>query len=211
MRRLIHTLLAALLAIAAHAQIMEPVKFKTELKNVSPTEIEIVFTGTIDPGWHVYSTNLGDGGPISATFNTDRLSGAELVDELRPAGKEISAFDKLFEMQVRYFEQHTAQFAQTLKLTGGAYEITGYLEYGACNDENCLPPTQVEFSFKGHLHLSSYPMMRKPTFGHPSSGNWTPLARPWSSATCHGSTSSAWVLWADCWRCSPRACGPSSL
>ena len=148
MRRLIHTLLAALLAIAAHAQIMEPVKFKTELKNVSPTEIEIVFTGTIDPGWHVYSTNLGDGGPISATFNTDRLSGAELVGELRPAGKEISAFDKLFEMQVRYFE-HTAQFAQTLKLTGGVYEITGYLEYGACNDENCLPPTRVEFSFKG--------------------------------------------------------------
>ena len=148
MKRLVFSLLTILVTLAVQAQIQEPVKFKTELKTVSADEIEIVFTGTIDPGWHVYSTDLGDGGPISATFNTDRVTGAEPVGKLRPVGKEVSAFDPLFEMQVRYFEG-TAQFAQTLKLTGGAYEVTGYLEYGACNDENCLPPTQVEFSYKG--------------------------------------------------------------
>ena len=101
-----------------------------------------------------YSTDLGDGGPISATFNTDKLAGAQLDGKLRPVGKEIASFDKLFEMDVRYFE-HTAQFVQKLKLTGGDYQVTGYLEYGACNDENCLPPTQVEFSFSGKAEGAS--------------------------------------------------------
>jgi len=111
-------------------------------------EAEVVFTGTIDKGWHVYSTDLGDGGPISATFNVESISGAELVGKLKPVGKEVAAFDKLFEMKVRYFE-NTAQFVQKLKLTGGEYKVEGFLEYGACNDENCLPPTQVPFKFSG--------------------------------------------------------------
>lgn len=148
MKKIWFSLIISFLAFAVHAQIQEPVKFKTEWKNVSATEVEVVFTATIDPGWHVYSTDLGDGGPISATFNTDKLVGVELSGKLRPVGKEVASFDKLFEMNVRYFE-HTAQFVQKLRLTGGDYQVTGYLEYGACNDENCLPPTQVEFSFSG--------------------------------------------------------------
>ena len=148
MKKTIFSMLMLLVALAVQAQIQDPVKFKTEWKQLTDNEVEIVFTGTIDPGWHVYSTDLGDGGPISATFNTDKLEGAELVGTLKPVGKEVSSFDKLFEMQVRYFE-HTAQFTQTLKLTGGDYRVEGYLEYGACNDENCLPPTQIEFSFAG--------------------------------------------------------------
>ena len=137
-----------LVTLVTRAQILEPVTFKTELKKVSDEKVEIVFTGTIDPGWHVYSTDLGDGGPISATFNVDKIQGAEPVGKLKPVGKEVSGFDQMFEMQVRYFEK-TAQFVQELKLTGGAYAVEGYLEYGACNDENCLPPTQVSFSFQG--------------------------------------------------------------
>ena len=148
MKKTFFATLLLLLAVVVQAQIHEPVKFKTELKTLSADEVEITFTGTIDKGWHVYSTDLGDGGPISATFNTEKLSGATLVGKLKPVGKEVSAFDKLFEMKVRYFA-NTAQFVQKLKLTGGAYEIDGYLEYGACNDENCLPPTQVPFKFSG--------------------------------------------------------------
>lgn len=154
MKKILLSLIVSFLAFAAYAQIQEPVKFKTELKNVSATEVEIVFIASIEQGWHVYSTDLGDGGPISATFNTDKLTGAQLDGKLRPIGKEIASFDKLFEMDVRYFE-HTAQFVQKLKLTGGDYQVTGYLEYGACNDENCLPPTQVEFSFFGKAEGTS--------------------------------------------------------
>ena len=137
-----------LIAVMAQAQIQEPVKFKSELKTLAAGEAEIVFTATIDKGWHVYSTDLGDGGPISATFNVEKISGATVVGKLQPKGKEIASYDKLFEMNVRYFEG-TAQFVQKLKLTGGDYQVQGFLEFGACNDENCLPPTQVEFDFKG--------------------------------------------------------------
>lgn len=137
-----------LIAVVAQAQIQDPVKFKSELKTLAAGEAEIVFTATIDKGWHVYSTDLGDGGPISATFNVEKISGATVVGKLQPKGKEIASYDKLFEMNVRYFES-TAQFVQKLKLTGGDYKIEGFLEFGACNDENCLPPTQVEFNFSG--------------------------------------------------------------
>ena len=146
MKKSIFSILLLLFAVVVQAQIQEPVKFKSELKTSQAGEAEVVFTGTIDKGWHVYSTDLGDGGPISATFNVESISGAELVGKLKPV--EVAAFDKLFEMKVRYFE-NTAQFVQKLKLTGGEYKVEGFLEYGACNDENCLPPTQVPFKFSG--------------------------------------------------------------
>ena len=148
MKKLFSFLLLSFVAYVLQAQIQDPVKFKTELKSLSDTEAEIVFTATIDKGWHVYSTELGEGGPISATFNIDSKSGIEPVGKLKPVGKEIATFDKLFEMKVRYFE-NTAKFIQKVKFTGGAYAIEGYLEYGACNDESCLPPTQVPFKFAG--------------------------------------------------------------
>lgn len=148
MKKLLFPFVLLLFAVAVQAQIQDPVKFNSELKILAADEAEVVFTAAINKGWHVYSTDLGDGGPISATFNVEKISGAEVVDKLKPVGKEISTFDKLFEMKVRYFE-NTAQFVQKLKLTGGAYQIEGYLEYGACNDENCLPPTQVPFKFSG--------------------------------------------------------------
>ena len=148
MKKLLFPFVLLLFAVAVQAQLQDPVKFNSELKILAADEAEVVFTAAIDKGWHVYSTDLGDGGPISATFNVEKIFGAEVVGKLKPVGKEISTFDKLFEMKVRYFE-NTAQFVQKLKLTGGAYQIEGYLEYGACNDENCLPPTQVPFKFSG--------------------------------------------------------------
>jgi putative exported cytochrome C biogenesis-related protein len=154
MRKLCSFLLLMFVVLAAHAQIQDPVKFKTELKALSDTEGEIIFTAAIDPGWHVYSTNLGDGGPISATFNVDKKNGLELVGKLKPIGNEISTFDKLFQMKVRYFES-TAQFVQKIKFIAGTYTIEGYLEYGACDDESCLPPTQVPFNLSGKTTLKA--------------------------------------------------------
>ena len=148
MKKLISSLLLSFVVCVLQAQIKDPVTFKTEFNTLSDTEAEIVFTAAIDKGWHVYSTELGDGGPISATFNVDKTSGIELLGKLKPVGKEVATFDKLFEMKVRYFE-NTAKFIQKVKLTGGAYEIEGYLEYGACDDESCLPPTEVPFKFSG--------------------------------------------------------------
>lgn len=81
-------------AVTAMAQMQDPVHFKSELKQISGTEAEIVFTATIDDGWHVYSTDLPDGGPISATFNVDKIEGAELVGKLTPVGKEETSLTR---------------------------------------------------------------------------------------------------------------------
>jgi len=148
MRRFIITLVGSLIALVAYPQIQDPVKFVQELRKVSDSEAEIIFTASIDKGWHVYSTELGDGGPIEATLEVEHITGAELEGKLTPRGNEISDYDKLFEMQVRWFEGE-AQFAQRLKFRGGPWRIEGYLTYGACNDKNCLPPTDVNFSFSG--------------------------------------------------------------
>ncbi len=145
------TLLFALLAVVVtqiHAQFDNPVRFSTEWKQVSEEKAEIIFTGKIEPHWHVYSTELGDGGPTSATFNVDKMTGMELAGKLQARGKEISVMDALFGMKVRYFE-HSVTFVQPVKLTGGNYKIEAYLQYGACDDTNCLPPTNVEVSFSG--------------------------------------------------------------
>jgi len=132
------------------AQIQEPIKFRTELKKISDTEAELVFNATIDAGWHLYSTDLPEDGPVSATINFDKMEGAELVGKLTPQGKVVEHFDNMFEMTLRYFEGK-GSFVQKVKFTGGAYTLKGYLQYGACNDENCLPPTDVEFNYTGEV------------------------------------------------------------
>ncbi|MGL4851081.1 MAG: protein-disulfide reductase DsbD family protein [Phocaeicola sp.] len=142
------TLLLLLSFLPAVAQLHEPITFQSELKMVSDTEAEIIFTGKAEADWHVYSTDLPSGGPISATFNVDKIEGAEVVGKLQPRGTEVEKFDKVFEMTLRYFEG-TATFVQRIKITGATYRIEGYLEYGACNDENCLPPTEVSFLYTG--------------------------------------------------------------
>ena len=124
------------------------VSFNVAYKRVSPTEIDIVFTGKADRGWHIYSNGFGDGGPTQAEFSTDAKSGVELVGTLKPGAGEKKIHDPIFEMDVRMFEG-TATFTQRVRLTEKNYNLKGYLTYGACNDQNCLPPTSVDCSLSG--------------------------------------------------------------
>ena len=142
------TVIFLLLSVSAFSQIQNPVSFSVKQNKVSPTEVDVVFNGTIDSGWHVYSTNMGNGGPTSATINIEKSVGITKIDGLQAKGKEIKEFDKLFNMQVRYFKGHV-QFVQKLRITAKTYHIKGYLEYGACNDRTCMPPTSVEFDYQG--------------------------------------------------------------
>ena len=147
-------MLALLLMVAAQAQMADPVHFSSELKMLKGNEAEILFKATIDPGWHVYSTDLGDSGPIEATFTVEKMTGAELVGKPKPVGKEIKKFDAMFGMELRFFE-NAATFSQKIRFTQPQYDIDGYLEYGACNDESCLPPTQVTFRKSGEVKLTT--------------------------------------------------------
>lgn len=137
-----------LMVIMCQAQMADPVKFSAQLKTNGTADGEIVFSGKIADGWHVYSTNLGEDGPIQATFHVDKKDGVELVGKLTPKGREISQMDPMFEMKLRYFE-HSVKFVQKVKFTKPKYSIKCYLEFGACNDQMCMPPTQVNFSKSG--------------------------------------------------------------
>ena len=131
------------------AQMMDPVHFSSQLKVTDGApEGEIVFTAKIDPGWHVYSTELGEDGPIEATFNVVKMDGVEPVGKLTPKGNVIKKFDQMFGMELKYFE-NTATFVQKVRFTKPDYDIDCYLEYGACNDQSCIPPAQVELKQKG--------------------------------------------------------------
>lgn len=137
-----------MIVLGVQAQIMEPVHFQSQFKPTQGDEAEIIFQGTIEPGWHVYSTDLGNDGPIEATFNVVKIDGLELVGKLKPVGKVITKYDKMFGMDLKYFEGK-ATFVQKVRFTKPEYEIDAYLEYGACNDESCMPPTDVAIKQKG--------------------------------------------------------------
>ena len=145
---MIFAMLFLVTAMTMQAQIMDPVHFSSQLKMLSGNEAEILFSATIEDGWHVYSTDLGDDGPISATFNKVKMEGAETVGKLQTRGNEIKQFDKLFDMELRFFEKK-ATFAQKIRFTKPDYDIECYLEYGACNDKMCLPPSEVSLKQKG--------------------------------------------------------------
>ena len=141
-------LLLSVFSLTTLAQMQDPVKFTTQLKTGSGAEAEMVFSATIAPGWHVYSTNLGQDGPIEASLHVNKMDGAELVGKLTPKGKEISQFDEMFGMKLRYFE-NSVQFVQKVKFTKPQYDIDAYLEWGACNDEMCLPPSEAALKASG--------------------------------------------------------------
>lgn len=149
MRKLLAILVLVLACVSTNAQMMDPVHFTTQLKELKNGEAELIFKATIDAGWHVYSTGLGNDGPISASFNKVKMEGAETVGKLQARGNEIKQFDKLFEMEVRYFEK-AVTFVQKIKFTKPKYDIDCYVEYGACNDQSCLPPSEAVFKQSGN-------------------------------------------------------------
>ena len=151
--RLLLSILTMMSALVLHAQMIDPVHFTSELKTGKGAEAEIVFHATIDNGWHVYSTDIGKDGPIEATFNIVKMDGAEPVGKLEPRGNVIRKMDKLFGMELKYFENE-ATFVQKIKFTKPQYDIDCYLEYGACSDESCLPPSEVELKKSGEVSLA---------------------------------------------------------
>ena len=140
--------LILLLFTAALTAAVAQVNFTVSYKRVNPTTIDIVFTGTAQPGWHIYSTNIPDGGPTPASFGVDHIKGAKLKGKLKAGAGAKTMNDPIFEMPVTFFEGH-ATFMQRVELIDKNYELKGYLKYGACNDENCLPPTSVDAKLEG--------------------------------------------------------------
>ena len=155
MKKLISSIMLALIALVAQAQILTPVKWKIKLddKGGAP-EKEIVFTATADKGWHLYDMNLPEGGPVSTSFTFETLNGAELIGQPVPSVKPTTVYDEQFAMNLRWYPG-TVSFIQKLKITDpGKFKVEGEVEFMACNDETCLPPDQIPFSFdKKSIHV----------------------------------------------------------
>lgn len=155
MKKLISSIMLALIALVAQAQILTPVKWKIKLddKGGAP-EKEIVFTATADKGWHLYDMNLPEGGPVSTSFSFETLNGAELIGQPVPSVKPTTVYDEQFAMNLRWYPG-TVSFTQKLKVTDPAkFKAEGEVEFMACNDETCLPPDQIPFSFdKKSIHV----------------------------------------------------------
>lgn len=147
MKKLFYTLLLVCVAIVAQAQILTAVKWKVELEDAGAPEKAIVFTATIDDGWHLYDMNLPDGGPVSTSFTFDTLTGAELIGTPVASKQPTTTYDEQFAMELRWFAK-TVTFTQRFKVTDPSrFKMEGELEFMACNDETCLPPDRVDFAY----------------------------------------------------------------
>ncbi|MCR5038536.1 MAG: thiol:disulfide interchange protein, partial [Bacteroidales bacterium] len=160
--------LFALMLLCVNAYAQNFVTTKTEQRAVSGHDdlIDLVFSFTMQPGWHVYGPdNTGGPTPMTLTFEDLKGAKAEGALSLSPTPQRID--DPVFGCEVTYFEkQGTA--TQRIRLTGGAWTANGYLKYGACNDQNCLPPTSVEFAYNGTYKTQSADAEAKQEAGAPA-------------------------------------------
>lgn len=148
MKKLFLLVMMMVMTVTVNAQMVNPVHFTSQLKMLKGDEAEIIFSAKIEKGWHLYSTELGNDGPISATFHSNKMEGVKAVGKLTPRGHEISKYDNMFGTTLRFFEG-SATFVQKIKFTKPTYSIDCYMEYGACNDEMCMPPSEIALVKKG--------------------------------------------------------------
>ncbi len=144
MKKLILTLFVALFSAATYAQIQDPVSWSYAAKRTSATEATVYLKATIEDGWHLYSQFVKEGGPVKTTFSFAKSPAFTLVGRtVEP--KPIKKYEPTFKMEVSYFEK-SVLFQQKVKLKGKTAVVKGKLEYMVCNDHECLPPSEVEFS-----------------------------------------------------------------
>ena len=146
MKRILFSVFLLTTALLASSQIVEPVKWNFSQNKISDNEFELVFTATIEEGWHMYSTDLPEGGPIKTSFYFENVENAELVGEPTPNKEVVEEFDNSFQMNLRWFEEEVS-FTQKVKVTGTG-TVAGYVEFMSCDDETCTPPMEAEFSFE---------------------------------------------------------------
>jgi thiol:disulfide interchange protein DsbD len=154
-------LAGCLLAVfSVQAQIMTPVKWEIRLPDTESAGREVTFTATIERGWHVYDMNLPEGGPVSTAITFESKKGVELVGKPEASVAPVTVRDEMFDMDLRWYSTKVT-FTQKIKVTDPKkFKLAGELLFMACNDEMCLPPDRVPFSFdKAHVqHIKPEPV-----------------------------------------------------
>jgi len=148
MKRFLLSLFLVFTCTYATAQIVDPVTWSFDKKSLGSGEYQLNFKAQMDEGWVVYSQFIEEGGPVATSFHLESTDGIELIDkqprEIGDYKKE--GFDPFFEMDlIKYGKEVT--FQQNIRLKAENTPIVGHLRFMTCNDESCLPPKEVEFSF----------------------------------------------------------------
>lgn len=144
-RILLMLVLMTCLSTVSLAQLQKPVKWSYAAKRLNATEAMVYIKGTIDKGWHIYSTVQPEGGPRKTVFAFSPSKSFALVGGVTEP-KPIKHFEKAFDMDVLYFD-NAVVFSQKIRLKDKKpFVVKGTLEYMACNDKQCLPPDEVSFS-----------------------------------------------------------------
>ena len=181
-------------AVTMNAQMHEPIKCETSWEIVSDGVAELRISATIEDGWHLYSTELEDG-PTAATLVVETIEGASLDGKLGFEGKEIAKYDDMFGMDVRYFEEKVT-FIQRFAIESDNYTVQGYFQYGACDDQSCLPPTNVEFKYGNQQTAVAQTSAPNTLSTSPFGALWEPvieeLGQP--AGTANTATQSLWVI-----------------
>ena len=162
------TLVFLLAGILSYGQILEPVKWQYEAKELDGNTFEIIFSASVEKGWHLYSQHIPEGGPVKTSFVFYKMDGfepageakIEMIDSWDKPGEKYyrvifneeeghTEFDKQFNMELKFFGKDT-RFTQKFKWTTGEKKpIKGYLEFMCCDDAQCLPPSTIDFTFFG--------------------------------------------------------------
>jgi len=148
MNRGLYAFLFFILFLTASVNAQTPVSWNFKLEDKGNSEIEIVASASIDPGWHLYDTQIPDGGPYPTSINIDEIKGATVVGKFKAVNSRLhKEFDKIFEMEIGYYET-SATFVQRIKVTDKAkFVLKGDVRAQACNDRECTPPIPIDFSY----------------------------------------------------------------
>jgi thiol:disulfide interchange protein len=146
MKKILFLQIAFFFSLSGMAQIVNPIKWALSQKKVNNTETDLIFKAVLDPGWHVYGLQIPEGGPIATSFTFKKNKDFVLLGKPTESPKPVSSFDKNFNMSINWHEKE-AVFTQRVKLNTAETKITGTYEFMVCNDKNCLPPAENEFSF----------------------------------------------------------------
>ncbi|EHQ28759.1 protein-disulfide reductase DsbD domain-containing protein [Mucilaginibacter paludis] len=144
MKKIIIAAIVLLSATSLHAQILTPVKWSYAAKKLKNGEAVVFMKATIDEGWHLYSQTVKEGGPVKTTFTFPASKEYTVIGKtIEPT--PITRNEKVFNMDVSFF-QNSVIFQQKIKLKGSKATVKGKLEYMTCNDKQCLPPEDIDFS-----------------------------------------------------------------
>src|ERR1035437_4014491 len=128
------------------AQIEHPVSWEITLQHIDKNNYEVRYAATIQAHWHLYSYDIGSGGPVPTTITFKPNDGISIIGNPITSKKPTEKMDPMFDMKIRYFDSEVS-FSQKIKISTSVTKITGYVEYMSCNDEKCLQPEQEKFDF----------------------------------------------------------------